>query len=68
MIADARFAGKPQGFWGIIKLMSQELGYASKGTVRTYEADREDEDRGILYKLHKHIDTEDPEGKWNNCV
>jgi hypothetical protein len=32
--ADPRFLNKPQSFWGIVKLVSQNLGYTVKGTIR----------------------------------
>ena len=39
MRADSRFRGMSQGFWGIVRLVSQNLGYTSSGVIRTHGAD-----------------------------
>jgi hypothetical protein len=36
---DPRFANKPQGFWGIVKLISQDLGYTTDGKIRVFGID-----------------------------
>jgi hypothetical protein len=40
--ADSRFANKPQGFWGIVKLISQNLGYTTNGEIHTFSAEEID--------------------------
>lgn len=39
MKADPRFAGKSQGFWGIVRLISQNLGYSADGKIRIFSVD-----------------------------
>lgn len=36
MKANPKFANKPQGFWGIVKLISQTLGYTAAGKIRIF--------------------------------